>query len=133
MESSDRNVLPAELCQRIYQDFVVKPHVPLSHILDFELYKVALFCILPKDFYLHLSNNTKIRHWLMDQATFKKFIFLITRAIEKRECNINIDNLSIEKWRETVVSNVKVYETIHHWRTGGEISVSHRWSILDTP
>ena len=64
MESSAWNVLPAELCQRIYHDFVKRPRVPLSLILDFELYKVALFCVLPKDFYLHLSNNSKIRHWL---------------------------------------------------------------------
>lgn len=127
----DKTVLPPELCVRIYEDFVKKPLVSLVHIVDFELYEVVLYTILPHNFYFVLNNNENIRQWLNDVATFEQFKSLVCKVIDNGECNINIHAVNIRDWREFVVGNIKVYDTIRHWRTGGELSFTHRWSFLN--
>ena len=129
----DKKVLPPELCKRIYEDYVKKPWISLEHILDFELYEVVLHNILPCNFYHLLNGNRKIRHWLNDMATFENFKSLVSEVIEKGECNINIYAINIHDWRKFVVGNIKVYDIIRHWRTGGELTFTHPWSFLNRP
>ena len=132
MESSERGVLPTELCRRIYDDFVT-PRISLRHILEFELYRVVLHSILPRNRLEHLSSHRKIRQWLNDSTTFERFKSIVREVIEKRECNIKIDAINEKHWKEFVVDNDEVFETVKHWRTGGEISFTYRWSFLSLP
>ena len=133
METCKRKVLPPEVCKRIYDDFVRKPYISLTNILDFELYEVSLFCILPKDFYFHLNNDRKIREWSSQRSTFEAFKSCIFKVVANGECQINLRAIHWEAWLGFVVSNSEVYRRIHHWRTGGEVSFTHRWSFLQLP
>lgn len=124
----NRAVLPPALCQRIYDNFVRYPWISLKHILDFELYEVVLWSILPRPI-LSLKTPQHIIQWLMDPTTLEHFKSMVIQVVEKKECYINPHAITPEDWRTYVVQNTKVHDQIRHWRTGA-LQFTHPWSFL---
>lgn len=124
----DRPVLPPELCQRIYFNFVRYPWISLEHILDFELYEVVLWDSLPKPIFV-LNTTHKIIDCLTDPATFEHFQSVVTDVVKTKECCVNPHAINPEDWKIYVVNNTRVHDKIRHWRTG-TLNYTHHWSFL---
>lgn len=119
-------VLPPALAQRVYRDFVSKPHISLKRIMDYELYRVALFHIMHGAM---LKTTQEIQAWLNDPLTLDSFKAAVTKAVELGEASINVEAINRSDWILYVVSNPEVHHAIKDWQRGGTFETSKSYGL----
>lgn len=121
------DVLPPELCQKVFEDWVERPYLPLQCMLEYEVYRVSLFNLT----YDRGVPGTleQVRDWLNESNTFFRFKKEVSDTIGIHELNINVEALTEEDWMTHVPTNDVIVTEKFHWLKGGCIELRHDWRI----
>ena len=110
--------LSPELCQKVFNDLVERPYIPLSYMLKYEPYRMALFhlnyyeCSVPKTL-------KQVRTWITDPDTFHHFKRELISIVELYHIDINLEAINETDWIRFVTTNDRIVYEKFDWLRGG--------------
>ena len=119
------DALPPELCQKIFEDWVERPYIPLCRMLQYDLYKLCLFEL---SFHGGIPDTKEqVRSWLKEINTFQHFKRNVTDMTELHQLHINLKAINEEDWVTYVPTNEDIVLQKYDWLKGGTLELKDHW------
>ena len=121
--------LAPELCQKIFEDWVERPYIPLCQMLQYDLYKVCLFELSCHEGVPETQEH--VRHWLSKTDTFFQFKRNVMDMVQLHKLSINVEAINEEEWMTYVPTSDVIVLQKYDWLRGGTLELEYDWFKQD--